>query len=132
MIGLLKGGKGVLSGGSYTGEDLLYAVNQYRKSKNLKKLEINEILCDNLVSRWKSIKDGKQHEGFEEWVKNEKILERGYRELAELYAIAPSPSQAIDIWLNSPGHKIQLENKKWEDGCAYANEGITVLILGKK
>lgn len=53
-------------GGGYNGNDLLNAVNNHRKSLGIQEVKLSEGLCDNLVSRWKSIKEGKQHEGFEE------------------------------------------------------------------
>ena len=120
-------------GGSYTGYDLLNAVNTHRKSIGVQMVKISEGLCDNLVSRWKAVKEGRQHEGFEEWVKQEGIqTEYGYKEVTELYIQTSTPAEAISFWTGSPGHKIQLENPKWTDGCAYANEGYGVVVMGVK
>lgn len=58
--------------------------------------------------------------------------EYGYKEIAELYIQASTPAEAIAFWSGSPGHKIQLENPKWTDGCAYANEGYGVVIMSVK
>ncbi|MEM4711402.1 MAG: hypothetical protein QXL18_05640 [Candidatus Woesearchaeota archaeon] len=132
MIGLLKGNKGVKFMSYYTEEDLLNVINQYRKSKNLKELKQSEALCDNLIKRWKKIKEGKQHEGFEEWVKNEKILEKGYQSLAELNVVAQTSSEAINVLLSNLENKKQLESENWEDICVYADEGIGIIILGQK
>lgn len=126
-------GNTVMWGGSYTGSDLLNAVNAHRRSVGIPEVKLSEGLCDNLVSRWQTVKEGKQHEGFEDWVKQEGIQTKyGYKEIAELYIQAPTPAEAIAFWAGSPGHKIQLENPKWTDGCAYANEGVGVVIMSLK
>lgn len=126
-------GNAVMWGQGYTGNDLLNAVNAHRKSVGIPEVKLSEGLCDNLVSRWRAVKEGRQHEGFEEWVKQEGIqTEYGYKEIAELYIQAPTPAEAIAFWAGSPGHKIQLENPKWTDGCAYANEGYGVVVMGVK
>lgn len=123
----------VLWGGTYSGQDLFNAVNTHRQSKGLGVLKTGEGLCDDLVSRWKSVKEGKQHEGFEEWVKQQGIQTNwGYKQIAELYIIANTPAEAISFWESSPGHEIELDNPKWTDGCAYASEGAGVLMMGYK
>lgn len=123
----------VMFGGSYNGQELLEAVNKHRQEKGLNSVVVGEGLCDNLVSRWQAVKEGRQHLGFEEWIKGEGIqLNYGYGEIAELYIQAPTPAEAIAFWAGSPGHRIQLENPKWTDGCAYANEGYGVVILSVK
>jgi hypothetical protein len=123
----------VLWGGTYTGQDLFSAVNTHRQSKGLGTLKTGEGLCDNLVSRWKSVKEGKQHEGFEDWVKQEGIqINYGYKQVVELYIQANTPAEAISFWESSPGHEIELDNSRWTDGCAYANEGTGVLIMSYK
>jgi hypothetical protein len=124
---------GVNFGGTYTGNDLFNAVNEYRARKNLGALQLSEGLCDNLVSRWQAVKNDKQHEGFEDWVKTEGIQSQyGYKQVVELYIKSPTPQGAIEFWTNSPGHKIQIDNPQWTDGCAYANENIGVVVMGNK
>lgn len=131
LIGTLR--SFVRWGGSYTGEDLFVAINNQRLSVGVKKIDLSQQLCDNLVSRWKSVKDGKQHEGFEEWIKQEGIqTDYGYKLIAELYVQAFTPAEAISFWEGSPGHKSVLEDSKWTDGCTYANDGYGVAILGFK
>lgn len=126
-------GNAVMWGRNYTGNDLLNAVNEHRKSIGIQEVKLSEGLCDNLVTRWKSIKEGKQHEGFEDWVKQEGIQTNyGYKQIVELYVQASTPNHAILLWSGSPGHKIQLENPKWTDGCAYANGGYGVVVMGWK
>jgi len=126
-------GNAVMWGGGYTGNDLLNAVNAHRKSIGVSEVKLSEGLCDNLVSRWQAVKEGKQHEGFEEWVEQEGIQTKyGYKEIVELYIRASTPKDAITFWTGSPGHKIQLENPEWTDGCAYASEGYGVVVMGVK
>ncbi|GIW57636.1 MAG: hypothetical protein KatS3mg083_581 [Candidatus Dojkabacteria bacterium] len=132
VVALFRG-SAVRWGGSYTGQDLFNAVNQHRKSLGLKEVKLSEGLCDNLVSRWQAVKEGRQHEGFDDWIKQEGIQTNyGYKELVELYIQALTPAEAITFWSGSPGHRIQLENPKWIDGCAYANEGYGVVVMGIK
>lgn len=124
---------GVRFGGSYTGEELLNAVNRHRESVNIPALKLGEGLCDNLVSRWKAVKEGKQHEGFEEWVTTEGIQSNyGYGQIAELYISAATPADAVAFWVGSPGHKTQLENSQWTEGCSYASEGHGVVVMSSK
>ncbi|MCM8787529.1 MAG: CAP domain-containing protein [Candidatus Omnitrophica bacterium] len=115
----------------YTGDDLFKAVNEYRVSKKLKPIELDVNLCDNLVERWAGIKEGKRHEGFDEWLKKEKIdVNPKYFDIAELYIVdASTPQWAISWWQSSPGHRLILENKDMRYGCAYADDGTGVLIL---
>lgn len=123
----------VLWGGTYSGQDLFNAVNTHRQLKGLGVLKTGEGLCDNLVSRWKSVKEGKQHEGFEDRVKQEGIQTNyGYKQVAELYIQASTPAEAIAFWSSSPGHEVESDNSRWTDGCAYTNEGFGVVILGVK
>jgi len=120
-------------GGTYTGNDLFNTVNEHRVKNNLGTIKLSEGLCDNLVSRWQAVKNDKQHEGFEEWVKNEGIQSQyGYKQVVELYIKSATPQGAVEFWSNSPGHEIQLDNPIWTDGCAYANENIGVVVMGNK
>lgn len=126
-------GNAVMWGQGYTGNDLLNAINLHRKSIGLPEVKLSEGLCDNLVSRWQAVKEGRQHEGFEEWVDQEGIqTQYGYQQLVELYIQTPTPAEAIAFWSGSPGHEVQLENPLWTDGCAYANENIGVVVMGVK
>jgi uncharacterized membrane protein len=120
-------------GGTYTGEDLFSAVNMHRKEKGIPEVVLSEGLCDNLVSRWQAVKEGRQHKGFDEWIDNEGIQTNyGYKDITELYIQSSTPAEAISFWAGSPGHRIQLENSKWTDGCAYANEGYGVVVMSFK
>lgn len=132
FVAISKGRSESLSS-NYSGYDLFNSVNSHRKSIGVPEIKLSEGLCDNLVERWKAVKEGRQHGGFEEWVKQEGIQANyGYKDLVELYIVASTTDQAISFWEKSPGHQIQLDNPKWIDGCAYANEGYGVVIMGIK
>ncbi len=118
---------------SYTGNDLFNAVNTHRKSVGVPEVKLSKELCDNLISRWKVVKEGKQHEGFKGWVKQEGIQTKyGYKKIVELYIKASTSLEAINFWSGSLENKIQLENPEWIDGYTYANEGIGVVVMGYK
>lgn len=122
----------------YTGQQLFDEVNSYRESKKLPRLILDPVLCDNLVERYLAIsKPDSGHKGFEEWLKSEKIKTSSednskYFTIGELYVKGIStPSNAINFWINSPGHKSTLELPELTSGCAYANDGTGVVIMAE-
>ncbi len=123
----------VMYGNGYTGEELFSQVNKHRLSIGVNPVKLGEKLCDNLVSRWKVVKEGQQHEGFEKWVIGEEVQKVYKGQIVELYVSGPpSPAEAVAFWTGSPGHKLELENPRWTDGCVYTNEGISVLVMSYK
>lgn len=119
----------------YNGEQLFEAVNEHRASVGVGKLELDPILCDNLVERWIAIKEPNSgHKGYEEWLTGEGIRDNPkYGLIGEIYVSGIStPQNAIAFWVGSPGHKSTLEMKDMVYGCAYANEGAGVVILASK
>jgi len=135
VLGIIAGiiiAYGVMTDYKFTGEQLFAAVNEYRKSHNLSTLEIDSVLCDNLVERYLSIKEPNAgHKGYEEWIKNEGIdTNPKYGVIGELYIKDTSTAQnAVAWWDESPGHKSTLMMKDMKYGCAYANEGTGVVIM---
>lgn len=118
---------------NWSGQELFNAVNKQRESVGVSPITLGEGLCDNLVSRWQNVRDGKKHEGAQQWYDQEGINTKyGYGEIAELYITAETPEKAVEFWVNSPGHKLELDNPKWTDGCTYASEGIGILELSSK
>lgn len=115
---------------NYNGQQLFDAVNEYRVAKDKPKLQLDQYLCDNLVARYLKVKSGDiGHEGFEEWVKNEGIDKR-FAPIAELYIKDTATTKdAIDFWNGSPGHRLSALGD-FSVGCAYANEGVGVVVLG--
>lgn len=119
----------------YTGEQLFDAVNIHREAVGVGKLELDSVLCDNLVERWEAIKNpGNAHKGYEEWLKAEGISDNPkYGVIGEMYVKDIStPENAIAWWVGSPGHKSTLEMKDLVYGCAYANDGTGVVIVATK
>lgn len=114
----------------YNGQQLFDAVNEYRVANGEPQLQLDQFICDNLVARYLKIKSGDVgHEGFEEWVKNEGIDQR-FAPIAELYVKdVATTKDAIEFWNGSPGHRLSALGD-FTVGCAYANEGVGVLILG--
>jgi hypothetical protein len=122
----------------FTGQELFDEINKYRASKNLSQLTIDPVLCDNLVERYLAIKEPNSgHKGFEDWLKSEGIKidvndNSKYRLVGEMYIIdASTPSNAINWWINSPGHKSTLELPIFNKGCAYASNGTAVVIMAE-
>ncbi|MBI2029524.1 hypothetical protein HYT02_03860 [Candidatus Gottesmanbacteria bacterium] len=115
---------------NYNGQQLFDAVNDYRVVNGKQQLQLDQYICDNLVARYLKVKSGDVgHEGFEEWVKNEGI-DRRFLPISELYIKDTYATQdAIKFWDGSPGHRLSLLGD-FSVGCAYANEGIGVVVLG--
>lgn len=115
---------------NYTGQQLFDAINEYRAKNGKKPVRLELVICDNLVARYLKIKSGDVgHEGFEEWAKqeeiNKKYVPRGELYVKDTYTV----KDAIAFWDGSPGHRLALlEN--FDVGCAYANEGVGVVVFG--
>lgn len=104
-------------------------MNSYRQKKGLTKLTLSEDYCNNIVSRWEIMSNPETigHEGFEGWA--HKYLPQGAK-VSEIAGPANTPQELIDSWVDSPSHRISLENPKNKVGCAYATKGYGVLELG--
>jgi len=115
---------------NYNGQQLFNAVNQYRTVNGKGEIVLDQYICDNLVDRYLKVKSGEVgHEGFEEWVANEGIDQR-FAPVAELYIKdTATTDEAIEFWNGSPGHRLSILGD-FTVGCAYANEGIGVVVLG--
>jgi hypothetical protein len=133
IFGFAKGNKGYPTKptSSYTGQQLYDAVNKYRVEHGKDEIPLDIVICDNLVARYLKIKSGDVgHEGFEEWIKQEKIDQK-YRQYAEIYIKDIFTIQeAINFWDGSPGHRLTML-EKLDAGCAYANDGTGVVIFGR-
>lgn len=119
---------------AYTGEDILNAVNQHRHNIGVNEVVIDSPLCSNLVERWLSIKQpGNGHQGWQEWMVANNLKKDGeliyYSGVAELYTFAETPDEAIQNFLQSPGHKDALENPKAKYACTYSQDGLSVIEM---
>lgn len=118
----------------YTGQQLFDEVNKYRTSINAPALELDPILCNNIVERYLDIETPDNgHKGFEEWQIDVRVgTNSKYGRIGEMYVKDIStPQNAINWWLGSPGHKSTLEMKEMIYGCAYANDGTGVVIMAE-
>jgi hypothetical protein len=117
-----------------TGQEVFDAVNNYRKTKGLPLFKLDPRICDNLVQRYYDIvnPDNKYvgHAGFEKWIKTEGLQDE--YDLAEVYVTnIGAGSDAVKFWQSSPGHNSAVLGE-YKLGCAYANQGVAVMILGNK
>lgn len=118
---------------SYTGQQLFDEVNLYRVANGVPALELKLDLCDNLVARYLKIKneDNAGHSGFEEWARAEGI-DKKYAPVGELYTKNQfTTKDAVEWWATSPGHRLTLLLDEVSMGCAYADKGTGVLIVGE-
>ncbi|MEM3394326.1 MAG: CAP domain-containing protein, partial [Candidatus Methanomethylicia archaeon] len=119
---------------SFTGQDVLDAVNRYRKENNVPELKLDEVLCNNIAQRYLDIKSGEKeniaHKGFDEWYK--KYAEPYGYSVSENYACGQTAEDIIKAWSGSPSHNLSILDKKNKVACTYASEGCAVLMLGYK
>ncbi len=122
----------------YSGEDLLQAVNKYRREHGVPELQLHSGLCQ-LSSRrlGELINLGKldNHAGFEKYFNENKISEMAGPQLTNVaenlasgYATA---WEAVMGWDSSPPHRtFLLADGSYKYGCASANYNFAVLIAG--
>lgn len=118
---------------SYTGQELFEEVNRYRVANGVTPLTLDMRLCDNLVSRYIKVhtQENEGHAGLEEWIKTEGI-DKLYLPILELYTKNTfTTKEAVEFWATSPGHRLGLVLDEVSKGCAYADKGTGVLILGE-
>lgn len=137
VLAIIAGGLlfyGIKTDYKFTGQELFDEVNKYRSSKGISTLELDPVLCDNLVERWLAVKNPDSgHKGFEEWAIGEGIADNPkYGQISELFITASNPANAVNWWVESPGHRSTLEMPSMVYGCAYANDGTGVLIMAEK
>jgi hypothetical protein len=117
----------------FTGAELLAEVNNYRKNIGVSELTVDEVLCSDLVERWLAIRDPNYgHKGFEEWWADKKLATDSYNHIGELYATADSARRVIELWNQSPGHKLCLDDPRNNVGCTYAAKGTGILIIAER
>lgn len=116
--------------GDYTGQQLFDAINTYRADHGKTPLVLDQYICDNLVARYLTISNSEGHDGFEDWYKGQGMDKR-FSLGAELYIKDTSTTaDAIKFWDGSPGHRLSLLGD-FSVGCAYANNGTGVVVVGE-
>src|SRR3989344_3152098 len=123
---------------SYSGEDLMQAVNKYRREHGVPELQLHSGLCQ-LASRRLgeliNLGDLDNHAGFESYFNDHQITElagpaitNAAENLASGYATA---WEAVIGWDSSPPHRtFLLADGSYKYGCSAANMGFAVLIGG--
>lgn len=119
---------------TYSGQDVFDGINAYRVAHEVKPVELDIALCNNLVQRYlditNPINEYVGHAGFDEWIKKEG-LENSY-DLAEIYMTgAESVDDAILGWEGSPGHRLALTGN-YRYVCTYAANGVAIAIFGNR
>lgn len=131
LLGWRQGNLVQTASGAFSGQELFDEINRFRteNGKAIVSLDVN--LCDNLVSRYQMVSQGRgSHEGVEEWAKKEGLIEK--YSLAEMYIVDSEIAlQAVEFWNNSPGHRLVLLGD-YQYGCSYAFHGDAVVIFGNK
>lgn len=121
---------------NYTGQELFNAVNAHREKIGLKPLAVDPILCDGLGGRLQTIVEkGGVNTEFHKWLESKGLEKDGqpirHKRIGELSTFK-SPSEGINEWVNSPGHRGLLEHPDLEIGCSYANNGAGIIIVATK
>ncbi|WP_295123188.1 CAP domain-containing protein [uncultured Chitinophaga sp.] len=108
-------------------EDILFYVNKYRKSKNLGPLELSETVSQQAREHSKNMAKGRTgfgHQGFEERVDDISKKMGTVRAAAENVAYGNLDAQAVvKGWINSPGHRKNLEGNYNLIGIGTADKG---------
>ena len=103
--------KNVLTG--KLNEDILYYVNDYRRSRGLSQLQMLDAASVQAYNHSKSMANGSTtfgHNGFEQRVANLTKTEGHISASAENVAYGElSAKEVVKGWLNSPGHKKNIE-----------------------
>lgn len=131
LFGWRQGNLIQTASGAYSGQELFDEINNFRVENGKTTVNLDVNLCDNLVSRYQVISQGKgSHEGFENWAEKEGLTDK--YSLAEMYIVdSETPRQAIESWNDSPGHRLVLLGD-YKYGCSYASNGNAVIIFGNK
>ena len=94
-------------------EQILQYINAYRQSKNLSPLEMNAAISTEALKHSIAMAGGKTpfgHDGFDDRANSIKRQFGSAKKLAENVAYGHlNAKQVVDIWLNSPGHRHNIE-----------------------
>lgn len=120
---------------TYTGQEVLDSINQYRQEKELSKLEIDPDLCNNLIDRYLSLigesSQTEGHPGFDAWA-TVKTEQQNFELVGEVWSPAPTLELVMRDWKGSPGHNAAITRPEYNRGCTYAGEHGVVLVMGQK
>lgn len=108
---------------TYTGQEVLAELQEYRTKNNLPPFELSFKLCNNISERWTSYMDNNSHKGLDQFV------DENMPGLTVGEALTPgrTPEEAVQNLANSPSHDLAL--KKYSKICVYTSEGHSVLLM---
>lgn len=122
-------------GADYTSQEIFDAVNDYRSSKDLPRLEENFDLCNGISDRYIKLKspdsNKEGHTGIKDWA-NDKIDNYGFKSVTELWSQRLTVETVMEGWKSSISHRLGLEEKEGKFGCVYADKAGVVLEIGVK
>lgn len=124
-----------LSKHSFTGQEFFDAVNEYRASKGLNKLELYQPLCNGLIERWQVLKDPDTfgHQGLEEWLnKIDPDVKLDVSEVSSSGGDSDTLGNVMSGLISSPGHRLAMEDPNATLGCAYAAQGTGVVEIAHR
>lgn len=94
-------------------EQILQYVNAYRQSKNLPPIEMNAAISTEAIKHSTAMAGGKTpfgHDGFDDRAGSIKRQLSSAKKFAENVAYGHlDAKQVVDVWLNSPGHRRNIE-----------------------
>jgi uncharacterized protein YkwD len=124
--------------GNFTGEELMQAVNKYRREHGVPELQLHSGLCQ-LASRrlgeLLNLGSLDNHAGFEAYFGSNEISDLSGPSLTNvaenLASGYPSAWDTVMGWDSSPPHRtFLLADGAYKHGCGAANQGFAVLIGG--
>lgn len=110
-------------------QDILYYVNKHRKEKGLAALTMNNIACEEALQHSKDMANRKvdfSHDGFYDRMKDVKAKMGPVCGFAENVAYGKiGAKEVVDMWLDSPGHRENIEGDYalMGIGIARSNDG---------
>jgi len=114
-------------------EDILSKINQHRSSKGLSPLKMNTQITAEAEEHSQQMASGKTsfgHSGFDARVKRISNVLGPARKSAENVALgSKSPEEVVSGWLNSPGHKQNIEGDFTLTGIGVARNKNGVLYF---
>jgi len=119
----------------YTGQDMWKIINDYRKESGVPELKLSEELCNGISTRWQKATAEMTHDGFEEFIavqRKRRAYSRTMGNVMELIGGGDTPQIVLDSFKSSPSHNMGLLSKKMNEGCVYAWDYKTLILLGQR
>lgn len=107
-----------------TGKEVLAELQKYRVSQGLPEFELTPGLCSNIGSRWQNYKENNSHEGFEEFLKANRMDGKG---VAEILVSGKTAQEMVKQWSESPSHDYFIKHNS--KICVYSLSGLSVALL---